>query len=267
MSYTIYIISPSNYPHNAAFQEVAEGLKEGFAELGYVVPIVYDVEDIRGTAVVFGANLLPSYPDMAIPPDSIIFNLEQVHTAWFVMAYVDLLHKHRVWDYSAENVKWMLEQGIDAKHCAIGYEPCLTRIAPAEEDIDVLFYGSIFGRRLPILDAVEASGLNVKCLFGVYGAERDLWIARSKIVLNLHAYEGAPLEVVRLSYLWANRRFVISEETSDSFSSGLVFVPTQHIPALCVQFAQDPTGRRLIADRGFEQFAATRQSEYLARIL
>ena len=37
------------------------------------------------------------------------------------------------------------------------------------------------------------------------------WIARSKIVLNLHQYDAQVFEIVRVSYLLANRRAVVSE--------------------------------------------------------
>jgi hypothetical protein len=37
------------------------------------------------------------------------------------------------------------------------------------------------------------------------------FIARSKIVLNLHAYERSPLEIVRLQLLFANRKCVLTE--------------------------------------------------------
>lgn len=263
MNYTIYITSPGNYPHSETFREVAEGLQEGFAELGYVVPIVTDPQKIQGRAIVFGANIQHA----VLPADAIIFNLEQAGTGWMTEPYLHLLRNREVWDYDPQNIKELQKKGVKAKYCGIGYEPCLTRIAPQEEDIDVLFYGSIFGDRIQILEAIEKTGLKVQRLFGVYGAARDEYIARSKIVLNLHAYENAPFEIVRVSYLWANQKFIISEGLAKDIGVGIVYGAPNDLPTLCIQYAQDPTARRVLARRGFEQFTKTRQSEYLKDLL
>lgn len=271
MTYSIYIVSPPNYPHSAAFQEVAEGLKEGFAELGHVAPIVTDHKQIQGRPVVLGANLLPT-AGVRIPDDAILFNLEQAHSNWMTDKYVHILQNHEVWDYSQQNINALKEFGVTAKLCPIGYEPCLTCIAPQEEDIDVLFYGSVFGRRAEILRSFETAGLSTKLLFGVYGIERDSWIARSKIILNLHAYEDSPLEVVRLSYLWANKRFVISEKFKDQeicrdVVLSTVYAPTEQLLVLCHRYIKDPESRYTVAQEGFRQFTTTRQSEYLKQVL
>lgn len=267
MAYSIYIVSPPGYPHSQSFTEVAEGLKEGFAELGFVAPIVTTTEQITGRAVILGANLIPSF-NLHVPDDAILFNLEQASSAWFTDAYTNLLRRHEVWDYSTQNIELLRQKGVTAKFCPIGYEPCLTRIAPREEDYDVLFYGSVFGRRTEILRRFQEAGVVVNVLFGCYGSERDAWIARSKIILNLHAYENAPLERVRLSYLWANKKFIISEQSIDQgLGQDAVYTPTEQLPAMCYQYLQDPVGRSIVAQRGFDQFSQTRQSEYLKWVL
>ncbi len=68
----------------------------------------------------------------------------------------------------------------------IGYVRELTRIAPAPEDIDVLFYGALSERRYAVLRDLHDRGLRVKWLSGALGASHDAWIAGSKIVLNIH---------------------------------------------------------------------------------
>lgn len=263
MQYTIFINSPGNYPHAEAFREVAQGLQEGFAELGHVVKITTNPEELQGKAIVFGANIQPTI----LPTDAIIFNLEQANTGWMTEPYLHQLRNYEVWDYSYRNISDLARKGVTAKYCGIGYEPCLTKIQPQPEDIDVLFYGSIFGERVGILNAIEATGLKVQRLFGVYGAARDEWISRSKIVLNLHAYDNAPFEIVRVSYLWANSRFVVSEGFFSESDSRMVVGKPEELPSLCLQYAQDPTARRLIAARGFQQFTKTRQSDYLKDLL
>ncbi len=257
MSYCIYVVSPQGYRHSATFHEIAQGLREGFAELGIVAPIVKRAIDVQGRAVVLGGNLLPT----ELAGNDIIFNLEQADSGWMTTRYLELLRQHEVWDYSANNIALLREQGIDAKHCQIGYAACLTRIAPAEEDIDVLFYGSMTPRREAIWKTITDTGLNCKHLFDVYGDERDHWIGRSKIILNMHAYDTSPFEIVRVSYLLANKRFVLSEAPMYIYE-----VPSAHapqLPAECKFWVNNPTARAELAARAFHSFQSTRQSEYL----
>jgi len=262
-SYTIYVVTPRDYKHSATFHEVAKGLQEGMAELGLVARIVTDPREIRGRAIVLGANLL-----LPLPSDCIVFNLEQFESGWMTDQYLYLLRNHEVWDYSQRNIEQLRTKGIEAKYCGIGYEPGLTTVLPREETVDVLFYGSNFGRRLPILSAIEAMGLRVKVLFGVYGEERDNWIARSKIVLNIHAYDRAPFEIVRVSYLLANRRFVLSEpEVPEALRQGVACGRTETLPELAYFYARNPSAREGIAAEGFKLFTATRQAEYLRPLL
>jgi hypothetical protein len=277
VAWTICIVTPAGYEHSRAFAEIAGGLQEAFAELGEVVPIVHDPKAIVGRGLVLGANLLPRVPDVTIPDDAVVFNLEQVSDSgvWLNESYLGVLRTHEVWDYSESNIAALRARGVErVRHCAVGYAPCLTRIAPAvEEDVDVLFVGSIFGRRIRILDAIDAAGLRVKRLFNVYGAERDAWIARAKIVLNLHAFPEQVFEIARVSYLLANRRFVISEPSRGTdrvevaLREAVVFGTEGELPELCRRFASDEAPRRAVAQRGFELFRAMRQVDFLRAAL
>lgn len=56
-----------------------------------------------------------------------------------------------------------------------------------------------------------ANGLKVKTLFGVYGKEKDAWVERSKLVLNLHYYNSQIFEIVRVFYLLTNSIAVVGE--------------------------------------------------------
>lgn len=277
INYSIYIVTLPGYLHSRAFEEIAIGLQSGFAELGEVVPIVHDPREIIGRGVVLGANLLPTAPHLRIPDNAIVFNLEQASltSGWLNDTYLDVLRTHDVWDYSEYNIDMLRALGVQRiRLCRIGYASCLTRIAhTSPEDVDILFYGSISGRRIPILDAIAATGLRVHRLFGVYGAERDRWIARSKVVLNLHAHPERIFEIVRVSYLLANRRCVVSESGRGSdrieaaLREGVAFGDTAELPELCRRYAADATGRTALARRGFELFSAMRQSDSLQAAL
>jgi hypothetical protein len=108
--------------------------------------------------------------------------------------------------------------------------------------------------------------------FGVYGGMRDELIARSKLVLNVHFYEARVLEIVRVSYLLANRKCVVSEAGADAayeqqFVTGVTFVPYHELPDACARLLKDPTKRQALAHNGFERMASLSQVDYLRRAL
>jgi hypothetical protein len=180
--------------------------------------------------IILGCNLLPFYQGK-LAANSILYKLEQIYpgSPWLHPALLDILRQYPIWDYSQSNIKQLAHLGITSvKYVPIGYVSQLNRIRQTDEDIDVLFYGSLHERRRYIIEPLNAHGVTVKAAFGVYGSERDRLIARSKIVLNIHFYEVIVFEVVRVSYLLANRRFVISERRCNpieeaDFSAGVIF--------------------------------------------
>ena len=272
--YSIWIVSPAGYLHSRCFEELALALSEAFAELGYAAPIVIDPAAVEGVAVVLGANLLQQMPP-PLPARLILYNLEQVQAGspWFNQAYIDLLRRYPVWDYSARNVAALAGLGVSASLCGVGYSPGLTRVPHSlVQDIDVAFVGSISDRRAAALQAMRNSGIKVFAGSGLYGAERDAVFARARIVLNLHYYEAQVFEIVRVSYLLANRLCVVSEAGLDQdlegpFRNGVAFVPYRDLVAVCRYLLQRPDERRRLANAGFEAFKARPQAAMLKAAL
>jgi hypothetical protein len=270
--YCIWIVTPPGYRHSRCFDEVALSLHEAFAALGMEAPIVTDAVDVRGTAIALGPHMLDQIP---YPQDLILYNLEQVYQNPPLMtpSYVALLKRHPVWDYSVRNIATMAASGIKASLCGVGYMPGLTRIpaAPAK-DIDVLFIGSMNPRRGQVLEQIAAGGAVVKVAFDIYGAERDALIARAKIVLNLHFYAAKLFEIVRVSYLLANRVCVVSETGLDTdleapFLGGVGFAGYGGLAPACLRLLADAAARERIAQKGFEQMRALSQIDMLKRAL
>ena len=270
--YCIWIVSPPGYTHSRCFEEVALGLSEAFGALGYDAPIVTQPEHVSGTPIILGCNLLGPAPP---PPGAILFNLEQISldSAWLGNGYVDLLRRNRVWDYSTQNIIALAELGITATLCEIGYSPGLTRIGPAAvQDIDVLFVGSMNERRHAVLQGLADQGVKVFTAFNLYGPERDAMCARAKIVVNIHYYEAKVLEIVRVSYLLANRIPVVSESGQDqvleaSLAEGIAFAPYHELMPTCLRLLADAEGRARLGQRGFEIFSTRNQSAMLRAAL
>jgi len=275
MQYCIWIVSPPNYIHSRAFDEVAVGLKSGIFKLGFKIPIVRNVKDVYGQAIVLGGNLIPRLGLSDIPKNLILFNLEQIQldSPWMSQSYLDILRAYPVWDYSHQNIKELKKLGINnITHCGLGYEPELTKIPQLKEDIDVLLYGSLNDRRTKILNELKSKGLNIVALFGAYGEIRDRYIARSKIILNIHYYEARVFEVVRVSYLLANKKFVISEVGQDNdlekpFADGMVLSTYKELVEKCVKYLRDESSRKEIAEKGFDLMEQRPQSVFLKQAL
>jgi hypothetical protein len=271
--YSIWVVSPPNYIHSQAFDEVALGFNAAFRTLGLECEIVREPSRLGDVTIVLGGNLLSAVP---VPQGKrlILFNLEQItpNSPWLTEAYLSWLRRYPVWDYSEGNITELVRMGIKATHCGIGYVPELTRIAPVPEDIDVLFVGSVNDRRLTVLKQLAAQGVNVEARFNVYGAERDAFLARSKIMLNVHFYDSRLFEIVRVSYLLANRKCVVSETGADraieqQFEPGIAFAPYEKLAETCIRLLQNPAARRETAEAGFVRIKAMPQTEYLRRAL
>jgi hypothetical protein len=268
------VITPSSqsYVHARAFDEVAEAVNAGLVELGHDSARVVGALPRDRVNIIFGAHLLE---DIEPHPGSILFNLEQVvpGAVWLNSRYIDVMKRFPVWDYSAENVDALRKRGIpDVTYVPVGYARCLERITPREEDVDVLFYGSINDRRRLVLDRLNSRGVKVEVLIGVYGEQRDEFIARSKIVLNMHFYENRPrLEIARCFYLLANGRFVVSEESFDVASSGLaegmVVAKYGELAERCIFYLSAPHQRARIAGRGKEIMKSRPQADALRQAL
>jgi hypothetical protein len=270
--FCIWIVTPDGYTHSRCFEEVALSLNEAFAALGLDAPIVTEAAAVQGTAIVLGPHLLPR---VTHPEDLILYNLEQIYENPQAMtpAYTALLKQYPVWDYSARNLTTLAAHSIQAALCGVGYMPGLTRIPPAPaRDIDVLFIGSMNPRRARVLSQIASTGAVVKVAFDCYGAERDARIARSKIVLNLHFYEAKLFEIVRVSYLLANRVCVVSETGLDAeleapFMGGVAFAAYDGLAPACLRLLADAAARDRIAERGFEKMRALSQLDMLKRAL
>jgi hypothetical protein len=224
---------------------------------------------------VLGANLLPHSGLAALPAGSLLYNLEQGDTAgpWLTPAYRAWLGAYPVLDYSRRNAARLAALGLPvAGVLEPGYSPVLRRLTPAAEPvIDVLFYGSLNPRRRSILQGLVAAGLRLRHRFGVYGQVRDRAIELARLALNLHFYEAAVFEIVRLAFQLASAIPVVSEGVPDDpdigdLAPGLALAPYDGLVALCVELCRDEAARRALGRRGFELFARRPQAAALRRL-
>ncbi len=162
-----------------------------------------------------------------------------------------------VLDYSPAGTSFLTRHlGLSrARHLPPGFHRSLERFRPAErQDIDVLFYGSPHPRRAAMLARLRAEGLEVVGLEQSFGDDLIGAIRRARIVLNLHSDEHLPyLETVRLSYLLANRCFVVSEAADHNpYADGVIYAGYDDLAATCAAWLMVPRAERdRVATRGY----------------
>ncbi len=270
--FNISVMTPDNAKERAhvqCFAEVADLLRLGLQELGYEVRYAGELRKdctniVLGYHMMGGARLPEGY-------DCIPYQLEEITES--CLTEVDkMLSTLRsatvVWDFNERNIDFLKARGIPAIHKPLGFHAGIERIQQdREKDTDILFYGSRNVRRLRVLRKLS-SEFKLKVLFGVYGKERDDWIARSRIVLSIYYYDTKYFDTVRMSYLMNNRAFTIVEDTPDrQYSDALVYVPFDEIPEACRYYLQKDSLRNSLAEKAFQRFSRERETDFLQRAL
>lgn len=261
----IWQVTIEGYPHSKAFDSVALCLRESIRDLGFESEII-NAPSLSGNCIVLGAHLLNTIDGFC--SGDIIYNLEQITPESLLVneKYIKRLRKYRVWDYSRRNIEELKKLGIAAEYMPIGYHPVLRNVASISgymTGMGCFFYGSINERRKKILDSVEAV-----CMFDVYGKALDSYLAHPMIVLNCHYYETKLFEIVRCSYLMANKKFILSEPGLDEdleapFREGIAFHEAEEWPDAVKYYLAHPEVREKIALKGFEIFSQMKQTDFL----
>jgi hypothetical protein len=278
---TIVRIEIVGFAQTRAFDDVVQLLRNSFEVLGVPVRVTSNQFSTTGVNIVIGANVLARLSKAArpeFPRNTIIFNLDQVHptSPWMQHYYISLLQAHPVWDYSSVNIARLADDfGIHAAVLVkIGHMPEMSRIETSpSQDIDVLFYGNLSTRRCKILMDIAETGVNLVSLTGVFGKERDDFIARSKVILNVQYYDFPGItEIVRLSFLLSNRKAVVSEWSEhiaieNDIKQCVVPVKYEELAETCVNLCRDDAARKIVEARGYAVFSKRGQAEFLSEAM
>jgi hypothetical protein len=274
-TYNICLVRPPGNVHAGAFLELGELLMYSLRELGAEAELTDGIRP-ASTNILIGCHLLDASLIPRGPKSTIILNTEQIYLddrPWNAQIFEWIRH-FRVWDYSERNIEKMRSMGVhDVRHLKLGFQKELRRIPKLRDrEFDVLFYGSANDRRARVLDGLVEAGINVKYLFGVYGAERDEVIARSRLVLNHHFYKSEIFEVVRVSYLLTNSVAVVGEvndttSIDDIYRSAITAAPYDGLVEACTRLVKDDALLARAEERAYDLFSKHPQSVYTAMAL
>jgi hypothetical protein len=274
---TIVRIEIDGFPDTRAFDDIVILLRDAFFSLGLRARVTVNEFCEEGVNLIIGANVIDriAYSNRPeLPSNSVILNLEQVSVdcPWMSESYIRLLQSYPVWDYSLRNLDNLRNDFHVGRgtFLPIGYSKSLTRICSAStQDIDILFYGMLSSRREQVLEKLYRAGAKLEILNGVYGIDRDNFIARSKLVLNLHIFEFPSVaEIVRLSFLLSNHKAIVSEcnDTTAMESEIRRCVFTAQYSGLveaCEYLLTNEQKRKELETIGFNIFSGRNQVEYL----
>jgi hypothetical protein len=274
--FNVCIIQPPDYPHSLAFLELADLLCYSLRDLGFQASSSFNRVEPGARNILIGCHLLDPSFIQALPRSTIVLNTEQIVDDNPIWSKVMLqwTQNFETWDYSEKNISKFKTLGIEnIKWLNIGFQKELVRIPAVRiQDIDVLFYGSLNTRRNVILDRLIEKGLTVRTLFGVYGQERDAFIARSKVILNHHYYESQIFEIVRVFYLLTNSKAVVGEvnektQISNMCKQGIYNARYDEIVDRCRELVANKGLREAIQERAYASISRYPQTTFMRDVL
>lgn len=278
----ITVIRPKDYIHSNCFNPVLRCLEQALKAKKYEVDVLFNVYTDLFTNIVIGAHLSPNPLELSNIKNSIVYNFEQITNTspWITKDYFKLLASKPYWDYSITNIDraYEIDKNIKARHVPFAYEPILSYTYVARDvfrtkkyDIDVLFFGSMNDRRAKVLDTLKQRGLNVVSVFGVYEQDLSVLIKRSKVILNMHYYDSAIFEAVRVIPLLACGNAVVTEESVDDSSyayldRGIIKVPYHQLVDACQMLVDNDALREDTAEIGFSNVKRKTMNDSILKV-
>ena len=228
------IILSSNYTLNCA-----NNLNNYFKTLNIVskliinnkitYEILQEIKKENSYLFLLGINHIQNINNINLPKDKyIIYQIEQLNQTLYeynkLSEEVIYLMKdcYSLFDYSNKNLEYYPE---DLRERVLLLEPLIELEEELEKELeeelekelDILFIGSINERRQAILDKLHEYSIdnrlyyNIKIVSTVFGKELSNLIKNSKLVINLHYFDNALLEIFRIHDLLSFSCKILSE--------------------------------------------------------
>ena len=209
---------------NKKLESVANNLSNYFSNMNINSDIVYEINKVEQDKNEIYIILYVKYfteQNNILPEKYIIYQMEQVRSNMFTKEYYKILsYAYKILDFSSANDFYYSK--INRKDILINNFPLTCEVCTHNTEYDILFYGELNLRRLTILKLLQKK-FNIVIRNDIFGKERDNYIKRCKIVINLHYYHDACLETCRINEVLKFNKLVISEEPkeADKFNRNL----------------------------------------------
>lgn len=277
MHFSLVRISTPHMRNTRCFDDVILPLRAALHRLGFTSEIRLNSFNSHSRNICFGANYDPEGRWVSYPSNFTAFNLEQLESSEYPWLkdgrYFKLLEAVETWDFSLRNVNFLAGKKIEAAFLPLGYVPEMSRLKPCRAPLsDVLFYGAVTPRRRRILTELGEKGLRVNLLTKAYGTARDQAIFSTRLLLNVHHSLPASLEIVRLGYVLANRRAVVSELAPDTYyypelGGACAFSEYENLASTVLNLLAEPKRLEEQSNRGFELFSSLKFEDSLEKLI
>lgn len=218
---------------------LAELMQDALASVGMSSTIIYERPDTGFKGVLHFVICPQMFAQL--PGIYVAYQMEQsVSSRWFTPEYIQTLeNSYAVFDYSLRNIEFLQTQGLSYKqlyYLPVGYRAPET-VPERDEQVDVLFYGDVNNeRRQAYINALQ-NEFSVKIVNNSFGEPLYAEMAKVKVIVNIHFYEGALLETTRLYECLSQQQIVVSEDASDMEEHDALrelvdFVPVNDITAM-----------------------------------
>ena len=235
--------------------------------------IGYDKEDVL-YIIICPAGL--GMKDIPMPKYYINWQLEYLNGNYDNTVYIERLRKALYnWDYSQFNIDIAKSRdNIEEIYVPPGFNEtiCTPDILNGNyvytdegKDIDVLFLGycDAYPRRLLMRENMFKSGMKIWFVSDLDLEGMKQAIRRSKICINMAAFEGFILHKIRFNILLANQACVVSECSIDRDAdipygeNGVAFIPYESIIETVWNLLNDFERRRDMALRAYRWYRNT----------
>lgn len=160
---------------------------------------------------------------------------------------------YKIWEYSKYNINMYQN---NPKFVPFGYYSSYENNINNQKTIDILFYGDLTKRRKKIRDKLVKKGCKVVFSNKLYDKKkRDIYISKSKIVLDIFRDNNFTCNnFYRLSYLLANKAFIISEYNDEykQLKDYIILANYDQIAEKCLEYLNKDNS--LIIEKGYNYF-------------
>ena len=205
-------LNPDKNPY--FFIDILTPLIEFFKDNKIKIDIIWNSDDIDIKSGDLHIGIFNHVPTMKhMPKNYIMYNLEPLQN--MCLLYEEKLKNAMMIINLYNNTN--LTNYIKKINKCITYIPMcyhkklenMYNVDKCEEDIDVLFYGSMNTVRENVINTLRENGINVFVAPICFGKRRDEYIHRSKIVL-LSTYYDDSYETIRTIYMFSNKKCIVS---------------------------------------------------------
>ena len=189
---------------------IAQNLSNELKRLNFTVIITNNIINTDKLHIILFSFMIPQ-----LPKNYILYQLEQLNKSKYITdkLYSDINGSLIACDYSRENITKYKQHRDNISFQMMPISNYIIEYYP-EYSFDVLFFGTMNERRKKILDYLSKQNIVIATTDNIFGNNLYFHIKKSKIILNLHHYDNAILEVARLNEILQFNTLIISENSN-----------------------------------------------------